>query len=189
MEEKISGLLIQAFPYLGKQKILKVFTSDQGLLTLLAKPHISGILTSPFVLAEWVIKTTSRSINPLKDGTLLDDFGALKENFGRLMAAGQMANDLLKTQLPGKPAAEAFALVTACFRKLPLFQEPRVLAAAFRLKLLNVEGMLNEEDLSSPFLQTLGLSRSFQEIAGLSFQSDEIDRVNLLFETQIKSTA
>jgi recombinational DNA repair protein (RecF pathway) len=185
MEEKIIGLLIQTIPYLGKQKILKVFTGNHGLLALLAKPTINAVLTSPFVLAEWVVRPTSHSIYPLNDGTLLDDFGALKENFGRLMAAGQMAKDLLETQLPGKPAAETFALAAACFRKLPLFQEPRLLAAAFRLKLLNVEGMLHEKDLSSPFLQTLGLSRSFQEIAELSFQDKEMDQVDVLFNARI----
>ena len=182
MEEKTTGLLLQAIPYLERQKILKVLTAEHGLLTLVGDRKTSSILSSPFVLAEWVYKTSARSMYPLKDGTLLDDLRSLKENFSRLTSAGQMASDLLKTQLPGKNAAEPLDLTLACLRKLPLFTQPMVLNATFRLKLLLCEGMLHEEELVSPYLKTLGLSRSFQELASLPFNTEEIDKANVLFE-------
>jgi recombinational DNA repair protein (RecF pathway) len=159
-----------------------VLTAEHGLLTLVGDRKISSILSSPFVFAEWVYKTSSRSIYPLKDGTLLDDLRHVKENFSRLAAAGQMASDLLRTQLPGKNAEEPLGLALACLRKLPLFTQPMLLNAAFRLKLLLCEGMLHEGELSSSFLQILGLSRSFQELAALPFQAEEIHTVNAMFE-------
>lgn len=185
MEEKTTGLLLQAIPYLERQKILKVLTAEHGLLTLIGDRKISSILSSPFVFAEWVYKTSSRPMYPLKDGTLLDDLRTIKENFSRLAAAGQIASDLLRTQLPGKNAAEPLVLALACLRKLALFAQPTLLNAAFRLKLLMCEGMLHEEELSSPFLQTLGLSRSFQELATLPFQTEELHKANALFEERV----
>lgn len=182
MEEKTTGLLLQAIPYLERQKILKVLTAEHGLLTLVGDRKISSILSSPFVFAEWVYKTSSRPMYSLKDGTLLDDLRDVKENYARLAAAGQMASDLLRTQLPGKNAAEPLGLALACLRKLPLFAQPMLLNAAFRLKLLLCEGMLHEGELSSPFLQTLGLSRSFQELTKLPFQTEEIQKANAMFE-------
>jgi DNA repair protein RecO len=181
MEEKTTGLLLQAIPYLEGQRILKILTAEHGLITLLAYRKTSSALSSPFIWAEWVYKASSRPMVPLKDGTLLDDLRALKENFARLTVAGQIAGDLLRTQLPGKNGEESLSLALACFRKLPLFSQPAVLAAAFRLKLLALEGMLHEDDLSSPFLQILGLSRSFQELSSLSHQVEEIHKVNILF--------
>ena len=51
------------------------------------------------------------------------------------------AQDLLRTQLPGKPAEAPFELAVACLRKIDIFAHPEVLIAAFRLKLLAVEGV------------------------------------------------
>lgn len=186
MEEKTTGLLLQTIPYLKGQRILKILTPEQGLVTLLAYQKITAALTTPFVWAEWVYTSSHRAMVPVKDGTLLDDLRALKENFARLSVAGQIANDLLRTQMPGKAASEPLELALACLRKLPLFEEPRVLGAAFRLKLLYAEGMLHDDDLTSPFLRILGCSRSFQELAALPFEEREMARVGALFEEGFK---
>jgi len=185
MEEKTTGLLLQTIPYLKGQRILKILTPEQGLVTLLAYRKITSALTTPFVWAEWVYTSSTRPMVPLKDGTLLDDLRALKENFARLSVAGQIASDLLRTQMPGKAASEPLALALACLRKLPIFQEPRVLRTAFRLKLLNAEGMLHDDDLTSPFLQTLGCSRSFQELATLPFEEREMAKADALFAERL----
>jgi hypothetical protein len=117
----------------------------------------------------------------LQEGTLLDDLRELKTDFSRLTAAGNMANDLLRTQLPGKTAVEPLQLILACFKKLPLFPRPELLNAVFRLKLLLCEGLLHEEELTAPSLRTLGLSRSFQELASLPFNADDICKADALF--------
>jgi recombinational DNA repair protein (RecF pathway) len=182
MEEKTTGLLLQTIPYLKGQRILKILTPEQGLVTLLAYQKIPPALATPFVWAEWVYTSSNRPMHSLKEGTLLDDLRALKENFARLSVAGQIASDLLKTQMPGKSASEPLTLALACLRKLSIFEEPRVLGAAFRLKLLYAEGMLHEDDLTSSFLRTLGLSRSFQELAMLPFEEEPMRTADMLFE-------
>ncbi len=145
----------------------------------------TSALTIPFVFAEWVYAKDRRDIHPLKDGTLLDSLPALKEDYERLNAAGHLAKDLLRTQMPGKPAVEILALSLACLRKLPLFSTPAILTSAFRLKLLLSEGLLHSEDLSSPYLQVLGLSRSFQELASIPVLVQELAKIDLLFDERL----
>jgi recombinational DNA repair protein (RecF pathway) len=181
MEEKTNGLLLHSLPYLGGQRIIKILTAEHGLITLIAYKKISAVLTSPFVWAEWIYKNSCRPMLRLEEGALLDDLRELKTDYSRLKAAGSMANDLLRTQLPGKMALEPLKLALTCFKKLPLFQKPELLAATFRLKLLLCEGLLHEEELISPSLRTLGLSRSFQELASLPLNTDDIHTANILF--------
>jgi len=167
-EEKTTGLLLQAIPYLSK-KIIKVLTPE-GLLTFITKKKA----LTPFLYAEWIY-TKKKEIHPLHDDTLLDDLSLIKQDFARLTAAGRMAQDLLRTQLPGKPAIEALTLTLACFRKLPLFSDPSHLAAIFRLKLLISEGLLDPED--TPQLQPLLQARSFTELAALPCNTTLIDQI------------
>ena len=109
MLERSPGLLLQSIPYLGSHRILKVLTPEHGLISLLAKFAASrkrswSALTTPFLLAEWVYVRGRTDLFLLKDGSLVDPFLSLKDSYGRLSTAGQMAQDLLKTQMPEKRA-------------------------------------------------------------------------------------
>ena len=181
-EEKSSGLLLQAIPYLGNKKILKVLT-ESGLVTLMTSSKSLSSLSTPFVWAEWVYEKERRDIYSLKDGTLLDDLASLKEDYKRLIAAGSIAQDLLRTQLPGKLAKDVLALSLACLRKLPLFSEPLILIGAFRLKLLAAEGLLDPEE--NPLFQPLLLSRSFSQLASIPMDSKLLHQIDLFFEEQL----
>lgn len=142
MEEKIEGLLLQSIPYLGGQRILKVFTQEGGLLTLIAKKKSLASLTIPFCRAEWVYKKGKEEIHLLQDGTVLDDLFELKQNYAILTGAGWIARDLLRTQFPGKKGGELYVLVLAFFKQLPQFANPKILNISFRLKILLHEGLL-----------------------------------------------
>lgn len=154
-------------------------------MSIMAFRNVSPGLTTPFVWAQWVFTKTGHDIYPLKDATLIDDLRALKEDYIRLSAAGQIAHDLLCTQMPGKPAAEALSLALACLRKLPLFEHPHLLASSFRLKLLFCEGVLHPGDLTSPFLQKLALSRSFVELSSIVPEEDGMRQIELLLEERL----
>ncbi|MBU6446433.1 MAG: DNA repair protein RecO, partial [Verrucomicrobia bacterium] len=133
------GLLLQAIPYLGKKKILKIFTPEQGLLSLFSQ----NTALSPFCLAEWVFRKSAKEIQPLQDVTLIDPLLSLRESYNVIAAAGAMAQDLLRTQWPEKRAPELFDLTLFYFKHLPL--NPDLLAASFRLKLLLHEGLLSDD--------------------------------------------
>ncbi len=181
-EEKTTGLLLQSIPYLGQKRILKVLTADSGLLSFFTKGKLSPVLATPFVFAEWVFQKTQKELYPLTDATLLDDLSHLKKDYPSLLAAGQLANDLLRTQVPGGDAQGPLTLALACLRKLPLFKEPAILLAAFRLKLLALEGLI--DDLPPP-LQELLAAKSFAHLASLSKDEQVCREVDLLFEEKL----
>lgn len=218
MDDRSQGLLLQSIPYLDAHRILKVLTPDSGLITLMArytqsksKPYAS--LITPFLLAEWVYAKDSKEMHLLKDGTLLEDFAPLKLDYNRLAAAGQIAQDLLKTQLPGKPAQLPCELARACLQKLPLFPNPHLLAAAFRLKLLAHEGLLHLQPICtqchsptthlhrgesycprhaprgshsfSTAEQELYYSRSFAELAAMQLSADTWSKIDALFQKSL----
>ncbi len=167
MEEKAAGLLLQTTPYLGQKKILKIFT-PHGMATLFAQK----CTLTPFCIAEWVWSNTQKEIGTLKDTTLLDPLLCLKESYPLILAAGQLAKDLLRTQLPGKGAPEVYQLACLYFKKLPL--APTAFVASFKLKLLLHEGLLSlEQDplfSSSEWETVLALTyaRTISHIVGQS---------------------
>ncbi len=178
------GLLLQAIPYLGQKKILKVFTPEQGLISLFA----NKTKLAPFCLAEWVYKKNQKEIHPLQDATLLDPFLHLREDYDILIAAGAIAQDLLKTQMPGKKAPELFDLALLYLRKL--LGSPKMLVASFRLKILLHEGLLsNEPDpafSSSEWEQvhTLAFSRKLSIIQSLAAAPQS--KIKLLFDERLR---
>ncbi len=160
------GLLLQSIPYLGRKKILKIFTPEQGLVSLFAH---TAFLT-PFCLAEWVYHKSSKEMQVLQDAKLIDPLLHLRENYKTLSCAGAMAHDLLRTQLPGKAAPDLFELALYYLRNLP--KAPDLLADSFRLKLLLHEGVLSStpEPAFTPTewgeVCMLAFSRSLAEIQG-----------------------
>ena len=147
MEHKTEGVLLQTIPYLGAQKILKVFTPDVGLLSLIVKsPSLSG-MTSPFIQAEWVYRKGKEDLHLLKDATLLNAFPKFREDYRTISSAGAIARDLLRSQLPAKPAHALYALLLSYWHQLPHFLHPETLVASFRLKFLLHEGVLSLQPL------------------------------------------
>ncbi len=177
------GLLLQSIPYLGQKKILKVFSPDQGLLSFFAQ----NSKLAPFLFAEWVYRKSEKEIHSLQDTTLLDPLLHLRESYNTLIAAGAIAQDLLRTQMPGKKAPELFELALFYLRRLS--KSPELLAASFRLKLLLHEGLLSDEP--HPFftaseweqVHTLAFSRKLSAIECLS--SIPQTKINLLFEERL----
>ncbi len=215
MNDRTIGLLLQSLPFMDSHRILKILTPNHGLTTLIAR-HVASknnrlhALITPFLVGEWVYRLDHKDIHPLKDGTVLQTFDQLKTNYSHLAVAGQIAQDLLRTQLPGKAAQIPFDLACACLNKLPIFLEPLALLASFRLKLLSYEGLLHFEPTctrcgspsihflcgesfclqhtpSSPLLlsaQELPFlhAKSFSELAAKPIKKDTYERVEHLFK-------
>jgi DNA repair protein RecO len=146
MWEKQTGILLQAIPYLGSHRIVKVLMRDCGLLTLIAK-HVKtkqAACTSPFCIAEWVFHKTHSEIYPLKDVTLIDPLLHLKTSYSIITAAGTMASDLLHSQYPHKTSSGLYELTLLYFQHLP--RNPSAISQSFRLKLLQFEGLLHLQE-------------------------------------------
>ena len=142
-EEKSAGLLLQTIPYLGSGRILKVFTGQAGLISLFTKKKNLGSMASPFCIGEWVYKKGQRDLYSLKDASLLDPLLGLRQSFAAISAAGSIAQDILKSQMPDEAAAPLYELACSYFKKLSEFTQPEILSTSFRLKLLLHEGLLS----------------------------------------------
>ena len=142
-EEKTEGLLLQAIPILGNQKIIKVLTSHEGLVSLIVKSKTLLPFTTPFLIAEWVFTKGKKEIHSLKDATLLNDLSFLKKDYPTISTAGQIAQNLLKSQFPEKKGGGLYPLILAYLQKLPQFTSKETLLASFRLKLLMHDGLLS----------------------------------------------
>lgn len=159
MEVKNQGILLQSVSYLGTTRILKVFTEESGLITLMAKKAPTA-LVSPFCIAEWVYRKKQSEIFSLIDGALIDGLLALRQSYAALIAAGRVAQDILKTQLPGKSAPNLYRLAASYFKKIGTFKTPETLALSFRLKLLLHEGLLAlQEECAHCMNEATGLSQ------------------------------
>lgn len=83
---KSPGLVLQRTPYSDTSLILKVYTAEAGLLTLIAKGARNArskfrSLTDFFVVVEWVHPATGRGeILTLHDAALIEDLAHLRTN-------------------------------------------------------------------------------------------------------------
>lgn len=178
--ETTHGLLLQSIPYLGKKKILKVLAPELGLISLITSKHAPA----PFCIGEWVYKKAQREIFSLQECSILDPLLHLRNDYTTLSAAGFIAQDLLHTQFPNKRAP--YALAYAYLKKLP--ENPAMLAASFRLKLLIHEGLLSpDEEIFSAEeweqVAILAFSREFSQI--IRMEKAPIDKIGALFSDRM----
>ena len=140
-EERTEGICLKEIPYLGKARILKVFSPSEGMLTFMVKKKGLSALC-PFCIGEWVYQRKTGEIYPLLDGSLIDPLLELRKTFPILETAGTLAQDLLRTQLPGKSAPEIYVLALSYLQKISKFSNLKPFLHSFRLKLLDLEGCL-----------------------------------------------
>lgn len=186
-EKKTEGLLLQTIPYLSNQKILKVLTSDAGLITLMAKKKSLQPFTQPFLIAEWVYTIGKGEIHTLKDASLCLDLSELRVSYPVISAAGLIAQDLLKSQCPEKNGRGPYALTVAFFQKLPQSASLEAMIASFRLKLLMHDGLLGLQNecvhcgASSSSLDEGGsYCQIHRSIHSISFSVSEWELLHLL---------
>lgn len=193
-EKKTEGLLLKAIPYLNDQKILKVLTPNDGLISLIAKKKHQKIFLDPFLLAQFVFRKGKSEIHTLLDCSLIDDLNEIRQNLETINAAASIAKDLLNTQLPGKSFPKLFALSCIYLQKIPKIKNLKALQASFKLKLLIHEGLLNladehffsEENAINAQVQFLPKQFISIKILAMSKSLQEITAQNLDTETELK---
>src|SRR3990167_5842046 len=187
-EEKTEGICLQETPYLEKGKILKVFTKESGLLSVMEKRKASHL--TPFCLGEWVLRKGRSEIYTLIEGSLLDPFLHLRNSYETLVRAGQLTQDLLRSQLPGKSAPSLYLLFLSYLKKLGQFQNPALLSTSFQLKLLLHEGLFLLEPQSFPqfslqdweVIFPLCYAPTFTELSRIPLSPSLEEKINAFFQ-------
>jgi len=144
---KTEGIVIQSTPYGEYDKILTLFTPQQGLLKLFVKTTQKTRFhqlpsTIPFAKAEFFYSTT-RALPKLHEATLLISHHNLRNSLECLEVAAKCNHALLRSQSQGKAAPKLYTLFSHYLEKLTL--SPAILYASFLLKILKHDGLLQKE--------------------------------------------
>ncbi len=176
-EERVEGIVLRTTIYKETHRIITLFTADAGLISLMVKGVKSPermVLITPFSQIEVFFRKKLSDLYLLKDGSLIADNLFLRQKWNYLETAGKMAQMILHSQMPGKPAPLLYALFLACLKQLPQFEEPAPLLLLFYLKLLTHEGILSLDDKAAfpislstqqwDVMMELAQSKSFQAL-------------------------
>lgn len=140
---QIEGVVLQTFAFKEYDRILTLFTPS-GLLKLFVKGKrkIYNALTTPLTAGEYLYAPGKRDLHQFFDGTILRQHIKIRDRYETLMAAEELTQGLLRSQWLGKPAPRLYALFCYFLEKMPDLEMPSRLTAAFLLKILLHEGIL-----------------------------------------------
>lgn len=122
MDEKASGIVLSAVNYGESDKILNVFTLEQGVISA----KIKGVKKAgaklrfsaePFCFAEYVFAERGGK-RTVTGASLIDSFYPLRQDLGRLFAAGAAIEFVRKFVKEGIVWADLFLLTVNCLKSL-----------------------------------------------------------------------
>lgn len=142
-EIKTEGIVLKAIAYQDKDRIVTLFTKNEGVISLFVKKASShSAITSPFSLAEYVYKRGRKDLNYFIDGSLIDPQFLLREKYESIQTASKITKTILQSQLPGKISPKLYELFKIYLKKIPSFESCDSLFYSFILKLLLHDGFL-----------------------------------------------
>ncbi len=141
--ERDEGIILSSIPYLRGSRILKIFSKEFGLISMLAPRKLQKIpVGSPLTLLEFAY-LKKNDLYTLTEVKIAFSHADLKQSYEHLMAAASIAKSLLTSQFPGKPSPKLYLLAVTYLKKISEFSDPTKLAASFQLKLLQHEGVIH----------------------------------------------
>lgn len=139
------AIVLQSFPFQERDRILSVFSRDEGVLKFIVKEAAlnkqKGGL-APLTCAEFLYTHGKSELFKCQEFSILNQFLPLRQSFAVLEAAGDMLRSIVQSQFPHTPAPMLYDLLIWSLHKVPQAKDPHLLAASFRLKLLKHEGIL-----------------------------------------------
>ena len=145
MEEKLSGIVLGGVNYGENDKILKVFTLEQG--TVSAK--IKGVkkagaklrfASEPFCFAEFIFSSTSKGKTVI-GASLIDSFYTIRVDLIRYYCATAVIEFLRRFELESIVNKDMFILTLDTLKKLAYGdEEPKSLLVKFLIQALKLTG-------------------------------------------------
>jgi DNA repair protein RecO (recombination protein O) len=194
--EKAEGIVLRSLEYRDRQRIITLFTKEEGIISLIVK-HISSkrstmlALTTPFTRGEYLYRRGRSELMPLEDATLLDEHLELRNRFESLQAAGELVQAILASQMPGKAAPILYGLFSAYLKQIAHFPKPDSAICSFLLKILKHEGLIAWDHLSAfrqeeqEIVKQLLIISSFNQLREHSIPSDFSTKIRSYFKTTL----
>jgi DNA repair protein RecO len=197
------GIILNTLPFQDYHQILTVFSKELGMIKLIVKYALrgKGRGSDPLTQAEFVLHQKSSELFQCKEISPIDHFLPIRQSILHLEAACALLHALKTSQFPHKPALKLYELLSIYLKMVPSFDNPHLLAASFRLKILRYEGLIAFNPLETEFqppieyplfdsfeyqtILVLALSRSTVFLERLMLTPTLQKKIEILFETLI----
>jgi DNA repair protein RecO (recombination protein O) len=145
--EKTEGIVLRSIPYQDKNRIITVLTDTYGILQFIikgisAKRTDKLALSSPFCQGEYLFYRKKSTLMHFVDGSVLSEHLQLRTKMQYIQTAANLAQIILSSQMPHKPAPKLYMFFYKYLRAIPLFTDTTPLLNSFYIKLLKQEGLL-----------------------------------------------
>lgn len=138
------GIILHTVPYRNYDQIMTVFTEDRGVIKLFCKKGASQSRRyTPLTKVEFAYRERVSELWSCEELSLLDSYLSLRNRFAHLEAGCRLIQAVYKSQGIGKEAPLLYRLLLYYLDKIPEPEDPFVLVASFKLKLLVHEGLFN----------------------------------------------
>lgn len=148
MTSTLQAITLACYPFKDRANIIKVFSKEQGILSLLVKgispKHSEKIsLCSPLSLSEIIYKQGRQDLHLLLDVKLIDLHLQVREKLDSICSCLGMCKTLLQTQKPEKPSTLLFDLFANYIKKISKGASAKHYELSFRLKTLFHDGNIH----------------------------------------------
>lgn len=144
-KQHTEGVILQVIPFQENDRILTFFSPDQGIGKLLmkgAQRSRNRAAFAPLTKGDFVYKSNGSELLLCQEATPIEQYLPLRESLERIEAACDLLHAIQKSQMPGKPAPELYALLVRYLEAMTAGKDCLLLVASFRLKVLKHEGLL-----------------------------------------------
>jgi len=142
------GLILRSIPFQDYDQILTLYTPEHGLLSVIVKAARSqrrglGSAISPLSKVECVFKRGKGELCTCRELSTLNHHLFLRESGDTLRIACDMVHAIRTSQPPEKASPELYQLLIKMIERLEISTSFSTLLAAFRLKVIQHDGLLH----------------------------------------------
>ncbi len=148
---RTEGLILRSIPYQDYDQILTLYTETYGLVSGLVKAARSkrkgqSAQISPLTKLDLILKPGRQELYSIRELSTLHHHLFLRKRKDDLNAACTLAQILLMSQPLEKPSPPLYRMLIKTIERIPDCGSLAALIAAFRLKVLRHDGLLDLSD-------------------------------------------
>jgi len=192
------GLILRSIPYKDYDQILTLYTPDCGVLSVIVKAARSqrrglSSAVSPLSRVECVLRKGKGELLQCREISVLNHNLFLRECVNALRTACDMVQAIRASQPPEKAAPELYKLLIKMIERLEFSPSFPSLLAAFRLKVMQHDGLLDwksscshcDTPLKTPyFYKGEPFCSVHAPSGGMRFDSGEFDHLGRLIHSR-----
>lgn len=144
---EIEGVVLSAIPFQESDTILTLFT-PLALFKLFVKgrrrldAHHQALISS-FTVASYTYTSKNSDLHRFHEGKIVDQNLKLRDRLASFEAAQKILQTIYHTQWQNKETPALYLLTRKFLSLIPQMEDPRGMPAAFMIKLLKHEGILD----------------------------------------------